>query len=275
MEPTRLKQSSSAPTIRYSIEELLEYRNSLSHVICPIDGFTLVAWAEGLLDKIGDYVPQELAARKQYAKKVTAVQVSPSFQRLVQSQKENRRQTVQAANPFNIMSTEEAEPEGLSKDAIGIAEKRRIEYAGLTFADFLNLGKYGSPTSSQEESVSGSHSEKRQVTPPFVQVKSYILPKETGPKGGASAIGPIQKDTHSRPTPGMGTGKPSTTRESVEDSLDGEIQASSHDEVPKATPFGEAVEEPKESGDIVDQDAWINEMLERTKIFAGNKYKRT
>jgi len=52
MEPTNLKQSSRRPTIRYSITELLEYRSSLNYVICPIDGFTLVAWAEGLLDKV-------------------------------------------------------------------------------------------------------------------------------------------------------------------------------------------------------------------------------
>ena len=54
MEPTNLKQSACCPTIRYSINELLEYRSSLSYVICPIDRFTLVAWAEGLLDKVID-----------------------------------------------------------------------------------------------------------------------------------------------------------------------------------------------------------------------------
>ena len=52
MEPTNLKQSACRPTIRYSINELLEYRTSLRYVICSIDEFTLVAWAEGLLDKV-------------------------------------------------------------------------------------------------------------------------------------------------------------------------------------------------------------------------------
>ncbi|PWW79739.1 hypothetical protein C7212DRAFT_156860 [Tuber magnatum] len=238
MESTTLKQSSYAPTIRYSIDELLEYRSSLSYVICPIDEFSLVAWAEGLLDKVGDYVPQELAIRKEYAKKVAAMQGKQS------------------------------------QPAIPIAAKRKLEYAGLTFGDFLNLGKYGSPKSSQVESTSDSRSQETRVTLPFVQVEFHVPPKEPGPKDGTSTIGPIQeKDAHSQSTSGKGIKKSSTAGEIVEVSSDGGVQASPRAEVLKPTPSGEAVEEPEESGDIVDQDAWINAMLERTKIFAGNKYK--
>ncbi|KAG0130681.1 hypothetical protein HOY82DRAFT_504350 [Tuber indicum] len=242
MESTSLKHSTGGPTIRYSIDELLEFRSSLSYVICPIDEFTLVAWAEGLLDKIGDYVPDELVVRKEYAKKVIAMQ--------------------------------EVEVEMLLQNEI--MAKRKPEYAGLTFTDFLNLGKYGSPPSSQVGSVPGSHPQKAQVTPPSVQVKPYTPPKELGSKSGTSTIVSIQeKDVHSQPTSGKGTDKSDTGREAVEFNSDKEVQTSSHAEVLEPTPSGEVAEEPEESSDIVDQDAWINAMLERTKIFAGNKYKRT
>ncbi|KAG0638540.1 hypothetical protein HOY80DRAFT_1047415 [Tuber brumale] len=257
MESTGLEQPAGGPTIRYSIDELLEYRSSLSYVICPIDEFTLVAWAEGLLDKIGDYVPDELVVRKEYARRVVAMQ----------------EQTQEAANPFDTMLTEEAAEEQLQDE---ITAKHKLEYADLTFTDFLNLGKYGSPPSGQV-SVPGSHSQKAQVTPPTIQAKPYTPPKEPGAKSGTSTIGSIQeRDAHSQPTSGKGTEKSGTGREAVESNPDDGVQASSHaEEVAEPTPSGEAAEEPEESSDIVDQDAWINAMLERTKIFAGNKYKRT
>ncbi|PUU78603.1 hypothetical protein B9Z19DRAFT_1101263 [Tuber borchii] len=209
MEPTNLEQSVCRPTIRYSINELLEHRSSLRYVICPIDEFTLVAWAEGLLDKIGEYIPEELAFRKQYAKEVADLEETTA--------------------------------------------KHKFEYVGLTFADFLNLGKYGTPPKSQ---VGSSHSQKAQEI-------------------GTSTIDPIEeKNTHSQSTSSKETEKSDTGREIVEFNPDGGVQASSHAEVAEPTPL-QAVEEPEESGDIVDQDAWINAMLQRTKLFEGNKYKKT
>ncbi|RPB01924.1 hypothetical protein L873DRAFT_1802756 [Choiromyces venosus 120613-1] len=244
MEPTSstsLEQLACGPNIRYSIDELHEYRSSLSYVVCPVDEFTPVAWAEGLLNRLGEYVPEELAVRKEYAQKLIDIQ---------------------------------DEAERLLKEEM--MAKRRLQYpAGLSFADFLNLGKYGSPMSSQAGSVSGSNSQQAKVTPPFV--KPYVLPTEPESKNETSTIGTIQeKDIHSQSTSDKKAKESSPSGEIVDliDLSEG-VQVSSHAKVVEPTRFVEAMEEAEESGNIVDQDAWINEMLERTKIFSGNKYKRT
>lgn len=133
--------------------------------------------------------------------------------------------------------------------------KPKLEYVGLTFADFLNLGKYGTPPKSQ---VRSSHSQEAQVAPPLVQENPYIPPKEPKPKSGTSTISPIEeKSTHGQSTSSKETEKSDTGRDIVEFNPDGGVQASSHAEVAEPTPL-EVVEEPEESGDIVDQDAWIN-----------------
>lgn len=97
------------------------------------------------------------------------------------------------------------------------------------------------------------------MTPPLAQENPYTPPKEPKPKSGTSTISPIEeKNTHSQSTSSKEAEKSDTGREIVEFNPDGGVQASSHAEVVEPTPSVEAVEEPEESGDIVDQDAWIN-----------------
>jgi len=137
--------------------------------------------------------------------------------------------------------------------------KRKLEYTGLTFADFLNLGKYGTPPRSQAGSMPGSHSQEAQVTPPLAQVNTCIPPKGPGSKSGTFTINPIQeKNTLDQPTSRKGTEISDTGREIVEFTPDEGAHASSHAEAVEPAPSIDAVEEPEESGDVVDQDAWIN-----------------
>lgn len=97
------------------------------------------------------------------------------------------------------------------------------------------------------------------MTPPLAQENPYTPPKEPKPKSGTSTISPIEeKNTHSQSTSSKEAEKSDTGREIVEFNPDGGVQASSHAEVVEPTPSVEAVEEPEESGDIADQDAWIN-----------------
>jgi len=137
--------------------------------------------------------------------------------------------------------------------------KHKLKYVGLTFADFLTLGKYRAPPKSQVGSASGFHSQEAQVTPPLAQGNSYAPPEGPGSKSGTSTINPIpEENTLNQPTPRQGSEKSGTGRETVEFDPDGGARASSHAEAVEPAPSVEAVEEPEESGDIVDQDAWIN-----------------
>ena len=136
--------------------------------------------------------------------------------------------------------------------------QRKLEYTGLTFADFLNLGKYGTPPRSQAGSLSGSPQEAK-VTPPLAQVNPCIHPEGLGSKSGTFTINPIQeKNTPDQPTSRDEAEISDIGGETVEFTSDGGAQDSSHAEAVEPAPSVEAVEEPEESGDVVDQDAWIN-----------------